>query len=105
MSSSTQSCSVPLYTVMVSSGASSYTLAVTDSSCTTSSCSYILGMSGDSITPYNVSVACRNTLNQTGQPYVTMQSELGCCHVTSCHHGYLPSKVFQHLYSKLVSSM
>ena len=78
MPSSTQRCSDPHYTVMVSSGASSYTLAVPDSSCTTSSCSYTLGMSGGSITPYNVSVACRNTLNQTGQPYVTMQSELGC---------------------------
>ena len=83
MSSPTQSCSVPLYTVMVSSGASYDMSAVNANYCNSSSCTYIQSVSVNIVSSYNVSVACRNTLNQTGQPYVTMQSELGCCHVTS----------------------
>ena len=71
MSSSTQSCSVPLYLVMVTSDASTDTYTVPDIYCSTSFCSYTFGISGGSIGPYNVSVACRNRLNQTGQPYVT----------------------------------
>eukprot|EP00731_Ephydatia_muelleri_P011279 Em0006g173a len=42
--------------------------------CTSNSCLYIIGMSGAYVSSYNVSVACRNTRNQTGQPYVAMQS-------------------------------
>ena len=75
MSSSTQSCSVPQYTVMVTSATSTDMSAVNVSYCTSSSCLYILGMSGADVSSYNVSVACRNRRNQTGQPYVAMQSE------------------------------
>ncbi|KAL5500682.1 hypothetical protein EMCRGX_G012277 [Ephydatia muelleri] len=69
-----QSCSVPQYTVMVTSATSTDTYMVADTYCTSSSCLYIVGMSGASVSSYNVSVACRNTRNQTGQPYVAMQS-------------------------------
>ncbi|KAL5500738.1 hypothetical protein EMCRGX_G012336 [Ephydatia muelleri] len=65
-----QSCSVPQYTVMVTSATSTDTY----NNCTSSSCLYILGMSGADVSSYNVSMACRNTLNQIGQPYVAMQS-------------------------------
>eukprot|EP00731_Ephydatia_muelleri_P011256 Em0006g150a len=65
-----QSCSVPQYTVMVTSATSNDTY----NNCTSSSCLYILGMSGANVSSYNVSVACRNTRNQIGQPYVAMQS-------------------------------
>ena len=75
MSSSTQSCSVPQYTVMVTSATSTDTYMVADTYCTSSSCLYILGMSGADVSSYNVSVACRNRRNQIGQPYVAMQSE------------------------------
>eukprot|EP00731_Ephydatia_muelleri_P038124 Em0661g1a len=69
-----QSCSVPQYTVMVTSATSNDTYMVADTYCTSSSCLYILGMSGANVSSYNVSVACRNTQNQIGQPYVAMQS-------------------------------
>ncbi|KAL5500695.1 hypothetical protein EMCRGX_G012290 [Ephydatia muelleri] len=69
-----QSCSVPQYTVMVTSATSTDTYMVADTYYTSSSCLYILGMSGANVSSYNVSVACRNTQNQTGQPYVAMQS-------------------------------
>eukprot|EP00731_Ephydatia_muelleri_P011233 Em0006g127a len=62
--------SVPQYTVMVTSATSTDTY----NNCTSSSCLYILGMSGANVSSYNVSVACRNTRNQIGQPYVAMQS-------------------------------
>ena len=78
MSSSTQSCSVPQYTVMVTSATSTDTYnnyMVADTYCTSSSCLYIIGMSGADVSSYSVSVACRNTRNQIGQPYVAMQSE------------------------------
>ncbi|KAL5500680.1 hypothetical protein EMCRGX_G012275 [Ephydatia muelleri] len=65
-----QSCSVPQYTVMVTSATSTDTY----NNCTSSSCLYIVGMSGADVSSYTVSVACRNTRNQTGQPYVAMQS-------------------------------
>ncbi|KAL5500719.1 hypothetical protein EMCRGX_G012315 [Ephydatia muelleri] len=65
-----QSCSVPQYTVMVTSATSTDTY----NNCTSSSCLYIVGMSGANVSSYNVSVACRNTRNQIGQPYVAMQS-------------------------------
>ena len=71
MSSSTQSCSVPQYTVMVTSATSTNTYMVANTYCTSSSCLYILGMSGANVSSYNVSVACRNTRNQIGQPFVT----------------------------------
>eukprot|EP00731_Ephydatia_muelleri_P011203 Em0006g97a len=69
-----QSCSVPQYTVMVTSATSTDTYIVANTYCTSSSCLYILGMSGADVSSYNVSVACRNTRNQIGQPYVAMQS-------------------------------
>eukprot|EP00731_Ephydatia_muelleri_P011246 Em0006g140a len=65
-----QSCSVPQYTVMVTSATSTDTY----NNCTSSSCLYIVGMSGADVSSYTVSVACRNTRNQIGQPYVAMQS-------------------------------
>ena len=89
MSSSTQPqcCSVPQYTVMVTSATSTDMSAVNVSYCTSNSCSYVQSISGANVSSYNVSVACRNRLNQTGLPYVVMQSEL---HIYSlCHHGYL----------------
>eukprot|EP00731_Ephydatia_muelleri_P011123 Em0006g17a len=66
-----QSCSVPQYTVMVTSATSTNTYMVANTYCTSSSCLYILGMSGANVSSYNVSVACRNTRNQIGQPFVT----------------------------------
>eukprot|EP00731_Ephydatia_muelleri_P011121 Em0006g15a len=69
-----QSCSVPQYTVMVTSATSTDVSAVNVSYCTSSSCSYVQSISGANVSSYNVSVACRNTLNQIGQPYVAMQS-------------------------------
>ncbi|KAL5500679.1 hypothetical protein EMCRGX_G012274 [Ephydatia muelleri] len=65
-----QSCSVPQYTVNVTSATSTDTY----NNCTSSSCLYIVGMSGADVSSYTVSVACRNTQNQIGQPYVAMQS-------------------------------
>eukprot|EP00731_Ephydatia_muelleri_P011228 Em0006g122a len=58
------------YTVMVTSATSTDTY----NNCTSSSCLYIVGMSGADVSSYNVSVTCRNTRNQIGQPYVAMQS-------------------------------
>eukprot|EP00731_Ephydatia_muelleri_P011642 Em0006g536a len=69
-----QSCSVLQYTVIVTSGAAVDMSSVDISYCNASSCSYVQSISGANVSSYNVSVACRNTLNQTGQPYVAMQS-------------------------------
>eukprot|EP00731_Ephydatia_muelleri_P001287 Em0001g1287a len=69
-----QSCSVPQYTVVVTSGTSTDMSVVNASNCNIHSCSYIQSISRANISSYNVSVACRNRLSQIGQPYVTMQS-------------------------------
>ena len=76
MMSSTRSCSVPQYTVMVTSATSTDKSAVNVSYCTSSSCCYVQSISGVKVSSYNVSVECRNRLNQIGQLYVVMQSEL-----------------------------
>ena len=101
-----RSCGVPLYSLMVTSDASTDMATVDTSYCSDIGCYYNLLLSAGNVSSFNVSVACRNSLNQTGQPYVTTKSELVCWPVSLCRHGYLPIKVYSlHLGSKLVISM
>ena len=90
MSSSTQSCSVPQYTVMVTSATSTDMSAVNVSYCTSSSCSYVQSISGANFSSYNVSVACRNTRNQIRQPYVTYVQSKYNTMMNTIHHKYIP---------------
>ena len=71
---STQSCSVPQYAVRITTSMSDEVLLVDDPHCTNSSCFYVHSIVDGSVSFLELSIACINALNQTGQPYVTIQS-------------------------------
>ena len=80
MLQSTQSCSVPQYTVRFTTSMSDEVLQVDDPHCTNSSCFYVHSIADDSVRFLELSIACINALNQTGQPYVTIQSRFFVLH-------------------------
>ena len=86
---STQSCSVPHYIVRVTTSISNEVLRLDDQHCTNSSCFYVHSIADGSVSFLELSVACINALDQTGQPYVTKQGGavvLGCVHIHVYRH-------------------